>query len=691
MCKFNKANDLELKCESEGKSRKESEEKDEKLSDEKTDKNSLNKKNYSKNEFQEIKDYRKEISKMNVFKRKKMAIDKYINFIKNENNIKENDKETIKAKYIKIMCLLLIDNTNKDIVKLYLNFIKVNSNFIEENNLLPYEIEINNYKILFTVEEMEQIEKNIKNKSQKDIFLDYIVSLSQKAEGQINFELSKSIKDSAEKELNNLFLFNTPIEFDNEELTYYKSYYNIIFETSKQNYYDIKDYLENKKNVIEYILKKDMYNNQDIIYNEDKMNLLGIYLMKEKISKDSKEEGTVNFNRLIQKMPVTKEDFQEIDKKIVNKKNFLYEKNNKYYIEHIYKSDETSNINEFEENKLNDKSESDDSEEGVSFKLNVKLDLDVKLALENTCIQNLFDSRLESKNDKKMFFTLNKLMSKNDLTPYITDIKKFLKTIVDKKVYQQALKILFPNDFNCLISNNNEEIKQYIDERIKFYPFQNLDLLGITDKLSCYSFIPSINFILTESKKKEKSNEYIIVKEKKGNKEAYIVGLTIVNSIHEVNHANQIIIFFKGNDKNLIDSPERIIKENFSISEGGISLEYLLFGKMVERLSLFESLYIINENNYDQDLEEFRVNFTKIESIVRETKGETKFIKINSGIFKSLYDRAIKDIKKIINDLEKETILMAPKIYIKKSKMPEDNIEYIIKNKCAVFGGWKPH
>ena len=720
MCKYNKISHLELKCEfedelskeskpklrkcsekqskkeseekskkdSEEKSRKESEAKDEKMSDEKADKNSSNKTSFAKNEFQEIKNYRKEVSKMNIFKRKKIAIDKYNNFV--DNNIKKEDNENIKDKYIKIMSLLLIDNTNKDIVKLYLNFIKSNSNFIKENKLLPYEIEINNYKIIFTVDEMKQIEKDIKKKSQKDIFLDYILSLSKKVEGKINFEIGKSIKDSATKELNNLFLFNTPIEFDNEELIYYKNYYNIIYETSKQKDYEMEKYLENKKNVIKYILKKDLYNNKDIIYNKDKMNLLNIYLLKEKITNDSKEEGTVNFNRLIQKLPVTIKDFQELAKKTKNKKNILHKQYQKYFIEHKYKYAKNDN-NSFENKmkKNNPKRKKYLWKESISseYSLNVNL----VISLENACIQNLFDSRLEKIIDVKMFYNLNKLMNDNDLTPYVCDIKKFLKTIVDKKVYQQAIKKLFPNDYNSLISNNNEEIKQYIDERIKFCPFQNLDLSGITDKLSCYSFIPSINFRLTESEKEEELDDYFKINEKKENKEIYIVGLTIVNSIHEVNHANQAIIFFKGNDKTLIDSTERIIKDNIPVSEGGISLKFILFGDLLERLNLFECLYILNEKNYEQELDEFRENFRKIVDIVKETKGETEFIKIENGIFKILYEKAIKDIKQLINDLDNNSILTIPQIYIEKSKFSKNNMVCIIRHKCAVFGGYKPH
>ena len=135
------------------------------------------KKDYSKDEFQEIKDFRKEIKKMNIFKRKETAKKEFKKFIENTNydiNIKITNEKEIKNKYIEIVCLLLIDNTNKNIVKLYLNFIKKYSDFIKNNKLIPYEKEIEKYKIIFTIDETEQLEKNIKTKSQRDIFLDYI-------------------------------------------------------------------------------------------------------------------------------------------------------------------------------------------------------------------------------------------------------------------------------------------------------------------------------------------------------------------------------------------------------------------------------------------------------------------------------------------------------------------------------------
>ena len=636
-CKFKNINDLEIRYESNEKLGKESDESSDKISDSKADDNI--------NEFQEIKEYRKIISQMNLFMRKEIAKKEYELFLKNDKYINEDNNEKIKTKYIKIMCLLLIDNTNKDIVRLYLNFIKVNSLFIKENKLLTYDMELEKYKIIFTIEEMEKIQKNKKKKSQKKIFFDYINYLYSKISGRFDIEVAKSIKDFAIKKLQKLFLFNTPIEFDNEELIYYKCYYNIIYDIAKYNGINIKKYFINKKNVIEFILKKDLYNNENITTNEDKMNFLSLLLMKEKLKERSdKEEGTLNLIRLMQKVPVTVEEFQEYNEKDKNKKNSLVKEGGDYYIQHFYKQ-------------IKDK---------VFF----------LISLDNSCIHSLFNPRLEFKGDTKLFYNLDALMDNNELSPYISKIKQFLKKIVDKNVYKQAIKQLFPEYYRSLTSNNNEEIKEYIDKRIKFYPFQKLDLSGITDKLSCYSFIPSINFLFEEYS--NISNQ---------NKETCKIGLTIVNSLHEINHANQVIIFFKGNNKDLINSPERIINENLSSTEGGFSLEYILFGDVISRINLFQCLYIMNEKNYDQELSQFRENFMKIQDIVIETKGETELIKIENGIFKRFYDNVIQDIKSLLSDLSDKTILAIPRIYIEKTNKIGDNKDYEPQKNCALFGG----
>ena len=212
---------------------------------------------YSKNEFEEIKEFRKKILNMNVFERKDIAKREYEKFKKEENNVDISNEDKIKNVYIKIKCLVLIDNTNKDIIKIYLNFIKKHSDFVAKNKLKPYKQEIMKYQIIFTADEMKEIEPNIKIKGQKAFFLDYLNNIT-KIDLGINFNNLQAL-ESIKNELNNLFLFNTPIEYDNKELYYYKCYYDLIFDISNQKNDEILEYLKNIKNVINYLIQKDIY------------------------------------------------------------------------------------------------------------------------------------------------------------------------------------------------------------------------------------------------------------------------------------------------------------------------------------------------------------------------------------------------------------------------------------------------
>ena len=270
----------------------------------------------------------------------------------------------------------------------------------------------------------------------------------------------------------------------------------------------------------------------------------------------------------------------------------------------------------------------------------------------------------------------------NEINPYIKDIKDFLLNINNSNIYQQAIKILFPEYYQCLNSNENEDIKQFIKERIKFYPFQDLGLSGVTDKLSCYSFIPTIKFVVKDD------TDFRIRDE---NKSTYKIGLTIVNSFHEINHANQIIIFLKGNNKDLINSPERNIKEKENISEGGISFEYLLFGKIINKINLLECLYIMNEKNYEQNLDQFRNNFINIKDLVKKSKEKTEYIKIEKGIFKRFYDKSISEIKDIVDVLSKKanSDIDIPMMFIGKYNKSQEKKKYIHQKKCRLYGGWK--
>ena len=96
----------------------------------------------------------------------------------------------------------------------------------------------------------------------------------------------------------------------------------------------------------------------------------------------------------------------------------------------------------------------------------------------------------------------------------------------------------------------------------------------------------------------------------------------------------------------LINSPERELKDenNTKVKEGGIILEYILFGKIISNINLLECLYIMNEDNYKQDINEFKNNFMNLRELVKVSEEETKFIKIENGIFKDFYKNSINEI-----------------------------------------------
>ena len=605
---------------------------------------SLFEKDYSKNEFEEIKEFRKKILNMNVFERKEIAKNKYATFLKENINIDTSNEIEIKKIYIKIKCLVLIDNTNKDIIKLYLNFIKKHSDFVTKNNLKPYKKEIMKYKIIFTIDEMKEIEPNIKINSQKTLFLDYLKNISKLDLGKSfnNLQFLERVKN----ELNNLFLFNTPIEYDNEELYYYKCYYNLILDLSNNNNNEILEYLINIKNAINYIIQKDIYNNNSIISNEDKMNLLYLYLLNENIPEKYEEKELINFNRLIQPTPVTKEDFNKFNGN--NKENKLVIYKGKSFVEHIYDN----------------------------YKKRVVL-----IPLEKICLKNLDNSNIKLQSNEEHYYNVDSLLVENEINPYINDIKSFLIKLINTNTFQQALKELFQEYISCLNSNNNVDLRQYINERIKFYPFQDLNLSGITDKLSCYSYIKSIDL---------KINENNLMIQKK-NEDIFKVGLTIVNIFHEEYNAIRSIIFFKGN-KNLLFNPKTKVGKSIESNESQFYIEDLLFGRNITSINLLECLYIMNENNYEQDIEKFRDNFQNIRKIVKDTKGYTDFIKIKNGIFKHFYDNCLEEIKEIIQNLDKAINYFIPMMYIgNNNNTLEDDNYYIQTKKCCLIGGKKKY
>ena len=108
------------------------------------------------------------------------------------------------------------------------------------------------------------------------------------------------------------------------------------------------------------------------------------------------------------------------------------------------------------------------------------------------------------------------------------------------------------------------------------------------------------------------------------------------------------LIYFRGNNKNLFSTPKR---EEFKGEDGGEYLEEILFGKKITHLRALESLYILNEDNYKQNLNDFKKNFQNLYNYSVEFEQKRKYLKIKErGIFSDIcinIDKySFKDIQK---------------------------------------------
>ena len=169
-----------------------------------------------KKKIKEIEEIKKAIMNIPIFQRKDKAEQKYKEYLNNK-IIKGKEKDFFEE-YIEIIKLILLDETNKDIAKLYLDFIKNNEISVKNYGLITYNEELKKYKLLFTIDEKKKIAPGIKEKSEKEKFILFLEKLSLiKDDNGIKIFYNEIDKISKSVEY-----FNYPIEFSNKELFYYK-------------------------------------------------------------------------------------------------------------------------------------------------------------------------------------------------------------------------------------------------------------------------------------------------------------------------------------------------------------------------------------------------------------------------------------------------------------------------------------
>ena len=536
-------------------------------------------------DFQDIKEFKKEIQEMEIFERPNIAKEMYNN-IANKKKDNLTDKE-IKERYIEIYKLLLLNDTDKDIVHLYLDFINKYSSFIEKNKRKTFEEEKNKYKILFFENEW-----GYKTKSEKTYFIEYLKELSESKDYNKLYQEAKSA-------LEKVYHFNYPIEFYNLELFYYKLYILLIgeivmaYENTSKKY--LKNYIENRKKYANMVIKKNLLNLENIINNEDKMNNLIIFILYDKLNDD---DESINLNRLLYSDMINKKELAE------------YFRLEKLTIEIVGKVKGKFIINDTKD-----------------YCNNGYIDLDNPICLKN--IKN------NVRNKCFFFKPLEDLLIENDISLFKENIKLLLIQFIGSDVYIEAINKLFCSYSYCLLAKHTKkDLINYIKKRIKFYPYQDLSNSGLTDKFSLYTYIPVIF-------------PYSILEEEINS--VFRVSATFENSIHEINHVNQDILYFKSNNQSMIKTPER---QGFKTGkEEGSNLEELLFGRKILNLTLLEALYILNEENFKQNLNDYNNNFKKMRSFNVLLEEKRKYFNFkNGGIFTQLYIQVEKYLYKANED-----------------------------------------
>lgn len=266
------------------------------------------------------------------------------------------------------------------------------------------------YKILFEVKERKD-----KHKSEKDNFINYLISLSKAVD-------YKKIFNAAKEEYKNIYHFNYPIEFSNSELFYYKLYIILISEIAMKSDINWKDYIIQKKQIAKMILEKKIFNEKNIINYEDKMNILIILIVFDAL--DDNEES-INFNRLLYSDNVT---YNQL-KSILNEDSIVI----------VGYAGKKLIINDINKNAIG------------------KIDINHPI-----CLKNIKNNVL---NDYNFFKPIDELLIENDISLYIKDIKLLLIKFIKSKVYRKAIEQLFSSNSKSLLSENAlKDLIYYINE-----------------------------------------------------------------------------------------------------------------------------------------------------------------------------------------------------------------------------------
>ena len=457
--------------------------------------------------------------------------------------------------YINFLKMIIKDNTNNKLIAGYLKYLKdlenkgINIDFPEKES---FENEYDNYKVLLSNEELKSNNLPTKTLSEKENFISLLDEIIH-----LNGNNIDKFKEKVKNKLNNIQLFNQPIDISNKELYWYRNVFIM--------YYSLNEILnlKNKDKLIELIqeniktiVEKDVFNKNYILDNAELLTSITILIALPQ----TKEITEFNINLILSSDP-NYNYLDEINKNKIQKYSLNSGGNNYgyYYDNYILKNPSSLCI--------------------ANFVLNIEQSMELDL--------------IELNNYEMMKKAFNEIYD-------FEKMFKFLSIVISSRVFREAFEILYPDYYQFPFKDENDAL-EFLKKYFHFVPFKSYRSGAITEKFSL-----EILFLLKA--RKMNISSYFDNKNKNIVKKILYRGSGIAISSHEINHEFYNIFLKHSNGKIPLMTPR---KKFINESEGGKNMERLLFNQPLKKLSLLECMYLLNEKNYSKSLNEFKEGFNE--------------------------------------------------------------------------------
>ena len=538
------------------------------------DNNEIFKKKYFDN--QELKKELENNYKINLEQKK-------INVVKKlENYEPEKDLE---KEYFQLLSLLIQDNTNKDLIEKYLNFLKENERYLVQIQYREtYKDELDYYKVMFTPEEIKTKLNETKTKelSEKEKFIELLKNLE-------NISDNKYLEFKNNIDKKKLGRFNQKIDFNNKELFWFRNKNLILYSITKLPFEQFK-YIQY---CIQQVNKLKLFDEEKIIENENRLSFLLINLVIPQSS------ITYDFNlNLVNSFNIeTEEEFKNI-----LKNNGITEMNGKFQFS-----------------------------DGKSIDLDFKRDKDI-------CISNYLLNKSGKINlSNYQLLNYDKIIENFYPKINIEKIRNFLTNILLSNLFKEIFYFFYPDDL-IFPFKDKKAAEDFIKHNLNFLPMINDSAHASADKFTLGIYI----YLCPKKFYNEPKNFDYSKDENSLLLSGFMTGEIIKSGIHEINHDMYNIYYYHSNGIISLKTPRKMIK-NKELRESGREIETIMFGSEVASINIKQALYILNENNYNKGIIDFQKGFIELNDQDLDIEGEFKdFNQIkNSQFFNSPVDFSI--------------------------------------------------